>query len=206
MQRELRDAAAARDAHKEALDLAQQGLTQLEDALAKEQAIHQDSCARWVHSFCADATSFGIARLIITEGQLLLGLVGVDWCPPMKGVDEGALTPIQVAQLEADVEDAARRKAAADVEAARAVEAARSELAAAQREAEVLRAGAGADKDSALAGLKVPVRAPGAQHAVMQCVQRPWRTILSLQTSQSPCHGQVQQCRYPVCNISCGMQ
>ena len=74
------------------------------------------------------------------------------------------------------MEDAARRKAAADVEAAHAVEAARSELAAAQREAEVLRAGAGADKDSALAGLKVPVRAPGAQHAVMQCVQRPWRT------------------------------
>ena len=30
--------------------------------------------------------------------------------------------------------------------------------------------------------------------------------ILSLQTSQSPCHGQFQQCRYPVCNISCGMQ
>ncbi len=35
------------------------------------------------------------------------------------------------------------------------MEAARSELAAAQREAEVLRAGAGADKDSALAALKV---------------------------------------------------
>ena len=43
LQRELRNAAAARDVHKEALDLAQQGLTQLEDALAKEQAIHQDS-------------------------------------------------------------------------------------------------------------------------------------------------------------------
>ena len=67
------------------------------------------------------------------------------------------MLPDQVAQLEAQEEDAARRKAAADMEAARAVEAARSELAAAQREAEVLRAGAGADKDSALAALKVPV-------------------------------------------------
>lgn len=66
-----------------------------------------------------------------------------------------ALLPDQVAQLEADVEDAARRKAAADMEAARALEAARSDVAAAQREAEVLHAGAGADKDSALAALKV---------------------------------------------------
>ena len=66
------------------------------------------------------------------------------------------MPPDQVAQLKTDVEEAARRKAAADMEAARAVEAARSELAAAQREAEVLRAGAGADKDSALAALKVP--------------------------------------------------
>ena len=72
------------------------------------------------------------------------GLLEVDWLPD------------QVAQLKTDVEEAARRKAAADMEAARAAEAARSELAAAQREAEVLRSGAGADKDSALAALKVP--------------------------------------------------
>ncbi len=63
--------------------------------------------------------------------------------------------PDQVAQLEAEVEEAARRKAGADMEAARSLEAVRSELAAAQREAEVLCAGAGAEKDSALAALKV---------------------------------------------------
>jgi len=60
-----------------------------------------------------------------------------------------------MAQLEAEVEEAARRKAAADMEAARSLEAVRSELAAAQREVEVLCAGAGAEKDSALAALKV---------------------------------------------------
>ena len=43
VQHELRDAAAARDAHKGALDLAQQGLAELENALAKEQAAHLDS-------------------------------------------------------------------------------------------------------------------------------------------------------------------
>ena len=60
-----------------------------------------------------------------------------------------------MAQLEANAEEAARRKAAADMEATRSLEAVRSELAAAQREAEVLCAGVGADKDSALAALKV---------------------------------------------------
>ena len=85
LQRELRNAAAARDVHKEALDLAQQGLTQLEDALAKEQAIHQEAGCT---SFCADATSFGIAPFVSSlKGNCYWGLVGVDWCPPMKGVD-----------------------------------------------------------------------------------------------------------------------
>lgn len=55
------------------------------------------------------------------------------------------------------MEEAARRKAAADLGAARSLEAARAELASAHREAEVLRAGAGVDKDDALAHLKVPV-------------------------------------------------
>ena len=59
-------------------------------------------------------------------------------------------------RLEAAAEDAARRRAADELEATRALEAVRSALAAAQREAEVLRAGAGADKDSALTALKVP--------------------------------------------------
>ena len=69
-------------------------------------------------------------------------------------------------RLEVAAEDAARRKAADQLEATRALEAVRSVLAAAQREAEVLRAGAGADKDSALAALKVPVDilAPSSAH------------------------------------------
>ena len=71
-----------------------------------------------------------------------------------------------MSRLEAAAEDAARRKAADELEATRALEAVRSALAAAQREAEVLRAGAGADKDSALAALKVPVDilAPPSTH------------------------------------------
>ena len=61
-------------------------------------------------------------------------------------------------RLEAAAEDAARRRAADELDAARSLEAVRAVLAAAQREAEVLRAGAGADKDSALAALKVPIK------------------------------------------------
>ena len=60
-------------------------------------------------------------------------------------------------RLEAAADEAARRKAANELESARNLEAVRGVLAAAQREAEVLRAGAGADKDSALAALKVCV-------------------------------------------------
>ena len=74
MQRELRDAAAARDAHKETLDLAQQGLTQLEDALAKEQAIHQDSVRKvGALILCRCDLIRHCPHCIITEGQLLLG-------------------------------------------------------------------------------------------------------------------------------------
>jgi hypothetical protein len=61
----------------------------------------------------------------------------------------------QVSKLEAELEDAARRSAAAQLEAARALDSARSQAAAAEREAEVLRAGAGAATDQALATLKV---------------------------------------------------
>ena len=80
-----------------------------------------------------------------------------NWMDPAKH-EEKILLPDQVTQLEGNVEEAARRKAAADAEASRSLEAARSELAAAQREAEVLCAGAGADKDSALAALKVTLQ------------------------------------------------
>ena len=52
MQGELRDATAARDAHREALDLAQQGLADLEAALAKEQAAREES-AQKVSKICA---------------------------------------------------------------------------------------------------------------------------------------------------------
>ncbi len=52
MQAELRDATAARDAHREALDLAQQGLADLESALAKEQAAREES-AQKVGNICA---------------------------------------------------------------------------------------------------------------------------------------------------------
>lgn len=61
----------------------------------------------------------------------------------------------QVSKLEAELEDAARRSAAAQLEAARVLDSARSQAAAAEREAEVLRAGAGAATDQALATLKV---------------------------------------------------
>ncbi len=53
------------------------------------------------------------------------------------------------------MEDAAARGAAAKLEAARALDGSRSRAAAAEREAEVLRAGAGAATDQALAALKV---------------------------------------------------
>jgi len=46
MQGELREATAARDAHREALDLAQQGLADLEAALAKEQAAREESARK----------------------------------------------------------------------------------------------------------------------------------------------------------------
>ena len=52
MQAELRDATAARDAHRDALDLAQQGLADLEAALAKEQAAREES-AQKVGNICA---------------------------------------------------------------------------------------------------------------------------------------------------------
>ena len=61
----------------------------------------------------------------------------------------------QVRELEARVEDAATAAARAAREAAAAVEAERSALAEARRENTVLAAAAGADKNSALAELKV---------------------------------------------------
>ena len=100
-----------------------------------------------------------------------------------------ALLPDQVAQLEADMEDATRRKAAADLEVARALEAARSDAAAAQLEAEVLRAGAGADKDSALAALKVPdTLSPGLSSQSIQEWQSLEKHHHPCRSSQSPCH------------------
>ena len=60
-----------------------------------------------------------------------------------------------MSKLEAELEDAVRKGAAAQLEAARALDGARSQAAAAEREAEVLRAGAGAATDQALAALKV---------------------------------------------------
>lgn len=66
----------------------------------------------------------------------------------------GLMCTVQVNKLKAELEDAAARGAAAKLEAARALDGARSQAAAAQREAEVLRAGAGAATDQALAALK----------------------------------------------------
>lgn len=47
-QAELRSATAARDAHKEALDLAQRGLADLEAALAREQTDAEESARKVV--------------------------------------------------------------------------------------------------------------------------------------------------------------
>lgn len=76
-------------------------------------------------------------------------------------------------QLETEVEEAARRQACADLEAARSLEAARAELVAAQREAEVLRAGKGAEKDSALAALKVCAPHPSCMSTIQPVSSSP---------------------------------
>ena len=80
MQREVRDAAATHNAHMEALDLAQQGLTQLEDALAKEQALHQDTTRKvgLLHSMLCGRCLIRRCPLHvhITGGMLLGHLIG----------------------------------------------------------------------------------------------------------------------------------
>jgi cell division protein FtsB len=60
-----------------------------------------------------------------------------------------------VRRLTAELEDGARRRVAADMQAAHQLEGMRAEAAAARREVEVLRSGAGAAQEQALAALKV---------------------------------------------------
>ena len=92
-------------------------------------------------------------------------------------------------QLETEVEEAARRQACADLEAARSLEAARAELAAAQREAEVLRAGKGAEKDSALAALKVCAPHPSCTSTVQPVSSSPAEDNYHGCAQIPPCQG-----------------
>ena len=73
--------------------------------------------------------------------------------------------------LEAALQEAARSKAAAELEARNAQEAAASDLADARQEAKVLRASAGSARDQALADLKV-IADPAEPTSV--CITNKW--------------------------------